>query len=1175
VVVGMALKLWRPTRAQDAAKPERRLYERQAELYVEGKDAHALAAHVLQPDPLGRFARVFESLRPERGETAIVTVDLLPLSRGERHRHVGRLVAAARDATAVDGQDRAGQPAARFARELWAGMNGDSGPLLGRRPPTSRANPADLAVRRAELRPTVVRITETDALFALQVLLKTTATSKGRTVELLVALRDCFAAFTGSSWFKTRGIGPTLRLGNREVTPFFLGSDMPWHRGWFDHRLASGLFDPPRRGNVVAGKEVAAFLRPPTKHCASTEVVRSGGLIPAPPADLPTYRYQPDLLPLGEIDTADGTRLVAVPAEDTKFVYTSGRADFGKTTGALCRFLHWALRTPHGGLFLDPHVDGLVEMLPYLTSVADRLVIINLADTDKQGGWNLCSMTGRTRNDIEARVDAIVDSVATVTGWGERNGRALNLISQAAKSVIELAMVLPRDLQPTIFQITTLLADPEWRDTVVPCLSAPLRAFWRTRFGLLDTNAITPVTNLIDRLRNSRSISALLGASQSSFDMRRAMDTGQLVLVCPAGSGPKERLIANFVIRDLYRAALTRIDTARERRRPFYAVLDEALALDTPLPTPTGWTTMREVRVGDRLIGADGSPTTVIAATGVMRDRRCYRMTFADGTSVVASAGHQWLTRMSGSPTGARVRTTEEMAAAADVQQRGRCQVPRQQPLRTPDIPLPIDPYVLGLWLGDGDSRSAIIATGAADLDQLEREIRRRGYTTARCAPTATSSGLRLAVSLPGAGTGHHSGHVGERNGRAQLTAAHVAKFRATAPGERFYGAKRLATRYGVSPQVIERVRQGVTWNPDRNATPVKGLHIRLREQGLLGDKHVPARYLRAGTRQREELLRGLMDSDGHAGNGGFCTFVTTSEALRDGIAELLRSLGQVPHVTWRADPRSRAGGAFKVTFTPRGIVPFSLPRKARRVQRRKRPARGSDWTAIIRIEPVAALPVRCVAVDAPDRLFLAGEGWHVTHNCQIYDDETLPEMLEQLRKFQVKGDLLNQDPRRLRTDTWAGLTTNRSILQSSTLGEGGAKIIAGELGGEVSPETIMSLERHTFVSQVRLGNQTTKPFLIRTVPPDRMWAEHRNDAALADLDTEVDRTMGRRPVDDTIAELNTLDGRILDWLKQHRPRPSAPSPNGDQPSGAPPAASPPGMVGRSRTRKRREAPER
>ncbi|MEJ7629650.1 MAG: replicative DNA helicase [Nocardioidaceae bacterium] len=70
----------------------------------------------------------------------------------------------------------------------------------------------------------------------------------------------------------------------------------------------------------------------------------------------------------------------------------------------------------------------------------------------------------------------------------------------------------------------------------------------------------------------------------------------------------------------------------------------KALALDTPLPTPTGWTTMDEVRLGDELIGADGKPTRVVAATDVMVDRPCYRLEFSDGTTIVADAEHQWVT---------------------------------------------------------------------------------------------------------------------------------------------------------------------------------------------------------------------------------------------------------------------------------------------------------------------------------------------------------------------------------------------------------------------------------------------------------------------------------------------------------------------------------------------------
>jgi replicative DNA helicase len=72
--------------------------------------------------------------------------------------------------------------------------------------------------------------------------------------------------------------------------------------------------------------------------------------------------------------------------------------------------------------------------------------------------------------------------------------------------------------------------------------------------------------------------------------------------------------------------------------------LGKALALDTPLPTPDGWTTMGEVGAGDLLIGADGWPTRVLATTEVMLGRPCFAVTFSDGTVIVADAQHQWLT---------------------------------------------------------------------------------------------------------------------------------------------------------------------------------------------------------------------------------------------------------------------------------------------------------------------------------------------------------------------------------------------------------------------------------------------------------------------------------------------------------------------------------------------------
>ncbi|MET8773865.1 replicative DNA helicase [Nocardia sp. NPDC050713] len=71
----------------------------------------------------------------------------------------------------------------------------------------------------------------------------------------------------------------------------------------------------------------------------------------------------------------------------------------------------------------------------------------------------------------------------------------------------------------------------------------------------------------------------------------------------------------------------------------------KALALDTPLPTPTGWTTMGEVQVGDELLDAEGRPTRVLAATEVLTDRPCFEVEFSDGTVIVADEMHQWVTR--------------------------------------------------------------------------------------------------------------------------------------------------------------------------------------------------------------------------------------------------------------------------------------------------------------------------------------------------------------------------------------------------------------------------------------------------------------------------------------------------------------------------------------------------
>jgi replicative DNA helicase len=91
----------------------------------------------------------------------------------------------------------------------------------------------------------------------------------------------------------------------------------------------------------------------------------------------------------------------------------------------------------------------------------------------------------------------------------------------------------------------------------------------------------------------------------------------------------------------------------------------KALALDTPLPTPDGWTTMGDVRVGDYLIDANGKPTQVVAATGVLHGRPCYEVEFSDGSVIIADENHQWQTWLQPDAwTRPKVVTTGEIAGS-------------------------------------------------------------------------------------------------------------------------------------------------------------------------------------------------------------------------------------------------------------------------------------------------------------------------------------------------------------------------------------------------------------------------------------------------------------------------------------------------------------------------------
>lgn len=149
----------------------------------------------------------------------------------------------------------------------------------------------------------------------------------------------------------------------------------------------------------------------------------------------------------------------------------------------------------------------------------------------------------------------------------------------------------------------------------------------------------------------------------------------------------------------------------------------KGLALDTPIPTPSGWITMGEISVGDVVFDHLGKPTPVTDVSEI-KNIPCFRVTFSNGDFVVCDDEHRWLARAGGANACKdqyRVYTVNELFAAKN--QGLAVTIPVQGALDLPDADLPINPYLLGYWLGDGTARRPQITCNTDDLQHVEDAI--------------------------------------------------------------------------------------------------------------------------------------------------------------------------------------------------------------------------------------------------------------------------------------------------------------------------------------------------------------------------------------------------------------------------------------------------------------------
>lgn len=160
------------------------------------------------------------------------------------------------------------------------------------------------------------------------------------------------------------------------------------------------------------------------------------------------------------------------------------------------------------------------------------------------------------------------------------------------------------------------------------------------------------------------------------------------------------------------------------------------IALDTPTLTANrGWTTHGDLRVGDVLFDDDGRQCRVTQLHPVRADVPCSVVRFSDGSEITCSDDHPWATidykarqKQSANYREATTRTTETLRDTLRARN-GHClnhAIPVAHPLQMNHAELPLDPYLLGVWLGDGRSDGACVTKPDPEIPQAFREA---GYT--------------------------------------------------------------------------------------------------------------------------------------------------------------------------------------------------------------------------------------------------------------------------------------------------------------------------------------------------------------------------------------------------------------------------------------------------------------
>jgi predicted phage terminase large subunit-like protein len=172
-----------------------------------------------------------------------------------------------------------------------------------------------------------------------------------------------------------------------------------------------------------------------------------------------------------------------------------------------------------------------------------------------------------------------------------------------------------------------------------------------------------------------------------------------------------------------------------------------ALDIKEKILTTEGWKTIETLQVGDFVFGSDGLPTRVTGKSEVFRSRKLYRAVSTDGASVVCDGEHLWTVRVqtTDKPDNYRTVSTDHLIEA---NYRHGPYLPLFPPLNAGEKCLPVPPYVLGAWLGDGASSCGTMAAHPDDAKHIRARFEALGVETTTTSWDMTFGTKGLMVKL-------------------------------------------------------------------------------------------------------------------------------------------------------------------------------------------------------------------------------------------------------------------------------------------------------------------------------------------------------------------------------------------------------------------------------------------